>query len=171
MNEGEAMWAGHQWETLLEERQLARDLHTPERQMQRQDSVVRVEQALLELDDGTVVIAPPKTSAGMRSVHLPADVMRVLVARLEHFVAAELEAPVFTGRGGILLRPRTLKTALPSGSDSVWSTRGALPRSVPLRPDHGGGHRRDDEGVDATRRPRDRRGRSATSTRPNGATE
>lgn len=77
-------------------------------------SRVRVEQAQVELSNGTVIFAAPKTDAGFRTVHLPAHAMQSLEEHLINYVSAEPDALVFTGRGGVPMRPRTLATAFRS---------------------------------------------------------
>ena len=53
----------------------------------------------------------PKTDAGLRSVHLPLTAVRDLERHLEAFVGPKDDALVFTGRGSIPLRPKTLSAA------------------------------------------------------------
>lgn len=72
---------------------------------------IRVERAQVELNDGTILFADPKTDAGIRTVYLPNQAMRVINDHLAVAVSAEPDALLFTGRGGVPLRPRTLAKA------------------------------------------------------------
>lgn len=64
-------------------------------------SKVRVERALSELNDGTLLFSGPKTDAGVRTVHLPDFAMKEINDHLSLFVAAEPNALLLTGRGGV----------------------------------------------------------------------
>ncbi|HYA68340.1 MAG TPA: tyrosine-type recombinase/integrase, partial [Acidimicrobiales bacterium] len=77
-------------------------------------SLVRVEQAQVELDDGTVIFGPPKTDAGVRTVHLPAHAMEEIEEHLARHVDSGRDALLFTGRGGVPMRPKTLASAFRS---------------------------------------------------------
>ncbi len=77
-------------------------------------SVVRVERGQVELSDGTLVFGPPKTDAGVRNVHLPEPAVSDLTSHLASYVGPEPDALVFTGRGGVPMRPKTLATAFNS---------------------------------------------------------
>lgn len=74
-------------------------------------SLVRVERAQVELNNGTVLFADPKTDAGIRSVHLPEQAMRVITCHLAAHVGAGPDSLLFTGRGGVPLRSKTLAAA------------------------------------------------------------
>jgi integrase len=74
-------------------------------------SLVRVERAQVELNNGTVLFADPKTDAGIRSVHLPDRAMQVVNDHLAANVEARPDSLLFTGRGGVPLRSKTLATA------------------------------------------------------------
>jgi len=73
--------------------------------------VVRVEQGQVELNDGSVMFGPPKTDAGVRSIHIPQHAVETLVAHLHAYVGPSPEALLFTGRNGAPMRPRTLAGA------------------------------------------------------------
>ena len=74
-------------------------------------SSVRIERAQVELSDGTVIFTGPKTDAGVRTVHLPAQAMHAIEEHLSHHVGTGPNALLLTGRGGVPLRPKTLGTA------------------------------------------------------------
>lgn len=66
---------------------------------------VTVRQAQVELDTGELIIGPPKSRAGLRTVALPQAIIPELKRHLGNFTAPEPEALVFTGkRGGVLRR-------------------------------------------------------------------
>jgi len=73
-------------------------------------SNVRVERALSELNDGTLLFADPKTAAGVRTVHLPDFATKEIVDHMDAFVDADGNALLFTGRGGVPLRMKSLTT-------------------------------------------------------------
>ncbi|HUC38312.1 MAG TPA: site-specific integrase [Acidimicrobiales bacterium] len=77
-------------------------------------SLVRVEQAQVELNDGSLIFGSPKTDAGVRAVHLPEPAMSEVSRHLDAHVGAERDALLFTGRGGVPMRPRTLASAFRS---------------------------------------------------------
>jgi integrase len=72
---------------------------------------VRVERSQVELDDGSILFGPPKTEAGVRRIHLPEGAMRAVVEHLDSYVSTDGDTLLFTGRGGVPMRPRTLSTA------------------------------------------------------------
>ena len=65
---------------------------------------VRVQVAYVELRDGSMVLGPPKSRAGVRTVSLPAAVVARLVEHLAEYVGPDREALVFTGPQGRALR-------------------------------------------------------------------
>ena len=65
---------------------------------------VRVQVAYVELRDGSMVLGPPKSRAGVRMVSLPAAVVAQLAGHLAEHVGPELDALVFTGPQGRALR-------------------------------------------------------------------
>jgi integrase len=65
-----------------------------------------------ELDDGSMVIAGPKTKASGRTISYPPNIADDVEEQLARFVDAGREAAVFVGeRSGEPLRPRTLGSA------------------------------------------------------------
>ena len=74
-------------------------------------NTMRVERAMHQLVNGTLVIGPPKTDAGRRIVAIPPHVVPDLTAHLAEFVAPEPDALVFTGLKGGPLRPHVLQKA------------------------------------------------------------
>jgi integrase len=67
---------------------------------------VSVERQLVDLRPGGQIITPPKSSAGVRTVHLPGMVSDTLEEHLAEYVAPEPDALVFTGYSGQPI-PRT----------------------------------------------------------------
>jgi integrase len=63
-------------------------------------SLVRVEQAQVELNDGSVTSGPPKTDAGVRIVHLPDHAMGIVENHLAQHVDKGRDALLFTGVEG-----------------------------------------------------------------------
>ncbi len=72
-------------------------------------SRLHVREAQTELNDGTVLFGPPKTDAGARTVHLPDAATEALKAHLAKYVDPAPESLLFTGRGGVPMRSRTLE--------------------------------------------------------------
>ncbi len=58
---------------------------------------LRVERAMNQLIDGTLIVGPPKTEAGRRSVAVPPHIIPDLLAHLDRFVDTRGEALMFTG--------------------------------------------------------------------------
>lgn len=65
---------------------------------------VRVELAVVELMDGSLVTGPPKSEAGRRTLALPEFLVPDLEAHLEQFTAEGRESLVFTGPKNAPLR-------------------------------------------------------------------
>lgn len=65
---------------------------------------VSVRQSYTEVRGKGLVLGPPKSRAGVRTVSLPASVVAELVEHLAEFVGPEPTAPLFTGPKGALLR-------------------------------------------------------------------
>jgi integrase len=82
-------------------------------------SLVRVEEAQVELSDGTLTFGPPKTDAGIRTVHLPPHAMAALNDHMATFVSAQPDALLLTGRGGTPMRPKTLASAFDKARRAV----------------------------------------------------
>jgi len=92
--------------------------------LQRRDidlgaATVRVERSLGERRNGVVIIGPPKSDAGERTVHMPPSGMAVLADHLSSFVGPAADAPLFVGRTGLALRPQGLEEAWRSARDQV----------------------------------------------------
>ena len=62
-------------------------------------SRVNVQEAQVELNDGSVIFGPPKTDAGVRTVHLPEHAMSSVEDHLGAHVDFHADALLFTGRG------------------------------------------------------------------------
>lgn len=73
--------------------------------------VIRIDRAQVELNNGRIVFAQPKTAAGVRSVHLSNGAMHLVEAHLARYVEVPTESLLFTGVNGGPLRPRVLATA------------------------------------------------------------
>jgi integrase len=73
--------------------------------------MVQVVEQYQELADGSLVLGPPKTDAGRRTVSLPAALGREFGDHLDRFVADESDALVFANRNGTPLRRATFYTA------------------------------------------------------------
>jgi len=86
-------------------------------------SSIRVERAQVELSDGTLIFGPPKTDAGVRTVHITEDAMSAVERHLAAYVGIGPDSLLFTGRRGVPLRPKSLMAAF-------WRARSAcgLPR-------------------------------------------
>ncbi len=68
---------------------------------------MQIAQALAELGDGTLVVGPPKSTAGRRVVTIRPHIVPVLREHLERYVEDRPDAAVFSGAsGGRLRRPR-----------------------------------------------------------------
>jgi integrase len=72
---------------------------------------IRVERAMQQLADGTLVIGPPKTDAGRRTVAMPPHIVESIEDHLAGFVAPVADALVFTGEKGGPVRPHVLQKA------------------------------------------------------------
>jgi integrase len=74
-------------------------------------NTLRVERAMQQLADGTLIVGPPKTEAGRRTIAIPPHVVPDLVVHLAQFVAPNAESLVFTGEKGGPVRPHVLQKA------------------------------------------------------------
>jgi integrase len=72
---------------------------------------VRVERAMQQLADGTLVTGPPKADAGRRTIAIPPHIVPDIEAHLEQFVGIDADALAFTGEKGGPLRPHVLQKA------------------------------------------------------------
>ncbi|MGH9170840.1 MAG: tyrosine-type recombinase/integrase [Acidimicrobiales bacterium] len=77
----------------------------------RLHGTLHVERSMHQLADGTLVIGPPKTDAGRRTIAIPPHILPDVESHLEQFVGAEADALVFTGEKGGPLRPHVLQKA------------------------------------------------------------
>ena len=80
---------------------------------------VRVERSLGERRNGAVIVGPPKSTAGVRTVHMPPSALAVLAEHLSSFVGPAADAPLFVGRTGLVLRPQGLEEAWRSAREEV----------------------------------------------------
>lgn len=74
-------------------------------------NTLRVERAMQQLADGTLVVGPPKTDAGRRLIAIPPHVVPDVVAHFDQFVAPNPDSLVFTGIKGGPVRPHVLQKA------------------------------------------------------------
>jgi integrase len=75
-------------------------------------TTVTVRATLAERQDGSLVIGPPKSEAGRRTVTIPTAIRRDVRTHLRDFVPEDLDALVFTGsKSGALRRSNFQRTA------------------------------------------------------------
>jgi integrase len=86
------------------------------------NGVLLVRQASVELPTGELVISPPKTAAGRRTVYLPEVLLHDLRLHFEIFVKPEPDAYVFTGAKGAQLRRSTFQRHWRKGTSSAGLT-------------------------------------------------
>jgi integrase len=72
---------------------------------------VRVREQLIELDDGQMVLAPPKSRAGKRVVSFPGVIVPTLAEHLDTYVDDDPDAFVFLGAKGAFLRGNSFRRA------------------------------------------------------------
>ncbi|MEV4079553.1 site-specific integrase [Nonomuraea fuscirosea] len=73
---------------------------------------VSVRQQHVELDTGELLVSPPKSRAGVRTVAIPEAIIPALREHLDQFTEPEPDALIFTGaRGGILRRSNFRRAA------------------------------------------------------------
>ena len=77
--------------------------------LRRQDvdlaaGTVRVREAYVEHDDGSLTLGPPKSKAGRRIVSIPSEIVPEIRAHLERYTGKPDDALVFTGKKGGVLR-------------------------------------------------------------------
>jgi integrase len=68
------------------------------------EGTITVVRALIERDDGTLLVGPPKSEAGRRTFAIPAALIPELAQHLQRFVGPDDGALVFTGAKGAPLR-------------------------------------------------------------------
>jgi integrase len=92
---------------------------------------VRVRFAYTEQDNGKMLLGPPKSRAGRRTVGIPAGIIPDLAAHLAKYTKHDDNALVFTGIKGGPLRRSGLQQTDPLGRRRTHHgrTRPALPRS------------------------------------------
>jgi integrase len=76
---------------------------------------VTVRRQYVELNAGKLLVGPPKSRAGKRTVAIPARILPDIRKHLNDYVAHDPAALVFTGRGGGVLRRNNFRR------DSYWS--------------------------------------------------
>ncbi|SEG89617.1 Phage integrase, N-terminal SAM-like domain [Thermomonospora echinospora] len=70
-----------------------------------ENRTVRVRAAFVERDNGQMILGPPKSRAGLRTVSIPAAIIPDLVAHLDKYTGKGGDALVFTGvKGGPMRR-------------------------------------------------------------------
>jgi integrase len=84
--------------------------------LRRQDvdcesGTVRVRRQYLEMDSGNLVLGPPKSRAGSRTVVIPAAILPAIRSHLERYTAPDADALVFTGSNGGILRQGNFRRA------------------------------------------------------------
>ncbi|HEX4815210.1 MAG TPA: tyrosine-type recombinase/integrase, partial [Nonomuraea sp.] len=72
---------------------------------------VSVQQQHIELDSGELLVGPPKSRAGVRTVAIPDAIVPALREHLETFTGPEPEALIFTGLRGDILRRSNFRRA------------------------------------------------------------
>jgi integrase len=72
---------------------------------------VTVQRAMHQLADGMLLVGPPKTEAGRRTIAIPPHVLPMIEDHLRAFVGAGPDDLVFTGEKGGPLRPHVLQKA------------------------------------------------------------
>jgi integrase len=73
---------------------------------------IKIERAVIRPMTGGVVVGPPKTAAGQRTVALPANILPVLLVHLDKFVPPQPDAWLFSSADGGPMVPSTL--------DRIW---------------------------------------------------
>ncbi len=68
---------------------------------------ISVVEQVSHLADGTLIVGPPKTAAGVRVVSIPASLVPEVERHLVEYVSEEADAPVFRGRRGRCRGPPT----------------------------------------------------------------
>jgi integrase len=81
-------------------------------------STVRISRAFVDVPGQGLLVGPPKSRAGVRTVIMPHAVRAELLKHLHEFVEPDDEALLFTGKKGLALRRRTSRS---SRSGPRWS--------------------------------------------------
>ena len=71
---------------------------------------VRVEEQIQELSNGDLIVGPPKSDAGVRTVAIPPAILPEIEAHLDTFVGTEPDAMLFSNQNGASLRRATFYT-------------------------------------------------------------
>jgi integrase len=74
------------------------------------NQTIRIAQQQIQLSDGTLLVGPPKTDAGRRTIALPPVLIPYLTKHLHDWVGPEPDARVFAGEKGGALRPHVWLT-------------------------------------------------------------
>jgi len=80
---------------------------------------IRVDRSAQQLNGGEVAFGPPKTAAGIRTVHYPPELSDLMRRHLDAYVGRSGESLVFTGEKGGVLRPHVLQKAWVKARNSV----------------------------------------------------
>jgi integrase len=72
---------------------------------------VRVERAVQQMADGSLIFGAPKTDAGRRTVAIPPHLIIELATHLDRYTGTEPDDLVFTGEKGGTVRPHVLQKA------------------------------------------------------------
>ncbi len=72
-------------------------------------ATIRVERTSHQLKDGRLIVGPPKSQAGVRTIAVPPHLAPTLALHLEHFVGPDSGSLVFTGIKGGPLRVHVLQ--------------------------------------------------------------
>jgi integrase len=143
-----AAFTGLRWGELIALRRMDVDL---------EDATISVQRSIAELSGGKLVVKPPKSTAGIRTVPIPAVLVEELRAHLLEHVGPDADSLVFTGpRGGTPKRgswrstvkwtATVKKVGLPSGfhfhdlrhtGNHLASKSGASTRELMHRMGHG----------------------------------
>ncbi|MET8160392.1 site-specific integrase [Sphaerisporangium sp. NPDC005289] len=98
-----ATFASLRWGEVAALRRMDLDLKT---------GTVSVRQQHVELDTGELLVGPPKSRAGVRTVAIPSGIISTLEHHLASYTGPEDDALIFTGsRGGILRRSNFRRAA------------------------------------------------------------
>jgi len=80
---------------------------------------LRIEQQQTELADGRLLLGPPKTTAGIRSIALPEFLVPELEAHLARFAGPGIDGRVFTGPRGGPVRNKAVRETWCQARDRV----------------------------------------------------
>ena len=83
---------------------------------------ISVVESQLELSGGVLLIGPPKSEAGRRTIVIPDALVPELTAHLAAFVGLEDDARVFTGAKGAPIRRRNWWAKWAAAAETVGAT-------------------------------------------------